>query len=163
MVLFNDTFTNRRPWMARHLRAAIDHVKLRVRSGFPADVNALAEQVGCVWRERKLTPAVTIWLFMLQVLNGNVAITALHHLGGIMMQASSYCAARQRLPLELFTRLFDAISQAAGVVMEQSSLALIHGRRVLLGDVTTFSMPDHLLDARHSGAARALWISGRSA
>src|SRR2546429_1457660 len=144
MVLFNDTFTNRRPRMARHLRAAINRVKVQIKSSLPADVDVLAREVGHVWRESKLTPSVTVWLFMLQVLNGNVAITALRHLGGVMMQASSYCAARKRLPLELFARLFDAMSQAAGVVMEQSSQALIHGRRVLLGDVTTFSMPDTL-------------------
>lgn len=128
--------------MAAHLRAAMARVKVQIRSRLPIDVDVLAAEVGHVWRETKLTPAVTVWLFMLQVLNGNVAITALHHLSGMMMQASSYCEARKRLPLELFARLFDAMSQAAGVMIEQSSQALIHGRRVLLADVTTFSMPD---------------------
>ena len=145
--------------MARHLRAAIARVKVQIRSQLPVDVNSIAAETGHVWRENKLTPAVTIWLFMLQVLNGNVAITALHHLSGMMMQASSYCEARKRLPLELFARLFDAISQAAvegialaaGMVIEQSSQALIHGRRVLLGDVTTFSMPDTEALRQHFG------------
>jgi hypothetical protein len=151
MVLFNDTFTNRRPRMARHLRAAIARVKVQIKSQLPADVDSIAAQAGHVWREGKLTPAVTIWLFMLQVLNGNAAMTALRRLGGIAMQASSYCAARKRLPLELFARLFDVMSQAAGAVMEQSSQALIHGRRVLMGDVTTFSMPDTKALREHFG------------
>jgi DDE family transposase len=151
MVLFYDTFTNRRPRMAAHLRAAIADVKLRVRSRLSADINAIASGVGYVWRDGKLTPAVTVWLFMLQILHGNVAITALRHLGGIVMQASSYCDARKRLPVELFARLFDVMSQAAGVAMEQSSQALIHGRRVLLGDVTTFSMPDTAALRNHFG------------
>jgi hypothetical protein len=128
--------------MARHLRAAIARVKVQITSHLSIDVDTIATEVGHVWRENKLTPAVTVWLFMLQVLNGNVAITALHRLSGIMMQASSYCEARKRLPLKLFARLFDAMSQAAGVVIQQSTQALVHGRRVLLGDVTTFSMPD---------------------
>jgi hypothetical protein len=151
MVLFDDTFTNRRPRMARHLRAAIAAVKVQIKSQLPADVDVIAGQVGHVWRDGKLTPAVTVWLFMLQVLNGNVAITALRHLSGMVMQASSYCEARKRLPLELFAKLFDAMSQAAGVVREQSSQALIHGRRVLLGDVTTFSMPDTEALCKHFG------------
>src|SRR5215203_4466525 len=113
MVLFNDTFTNRRPRMATHLRAAITRVKVQVQLRLPADVDCIAAEVGHLWRDSKLTPAVTVWLFMLQVLNGNVAITALRHLGGIAIAASSYCQARKRLPLELFARLFDAISQAA--------------------------------------------------
>lgn len=128
--------------MAHHLRTAIARVKLQVHSHLPVDVDQLAEQAGFEWRERKLTPGVTVWLFMLQILHGNVAMTALRHVGGVTMRASSYCCARARLPLALFTRLFDAVSQAAGAVSEGSQVALLHGRRVLLGDGTTFSMPD---------------------
>src|SRR5689334_7272241 len=121
MVLFYDTLTHRRPRMARHLRAAIARVKVQIRSQLSADVDAMAREVGHVWREHKLTPSVTIWLFMLQVLHGNIAITALRQLGGVVMQASSYCQARKRLPLELFTRLFDAMAHSAGALMQQSS------------------------------------------
>jgi hypothetical protein len=158
MVLFYDTFTNRRPWMARHLRAALAYVKVHIKSRLPADINSLATETGYTWRERKLTPAVTVWVFMLQVLNGNTAITALHHLTGITMQASSYCAARKRLPLELFARLFDVMSQAAEEcvalamgVMNSSAHALLNGRRVLLADATTFSMPDAPALREHFG------------
>lgn len=144
--------------MARHLRAAIAHVKVHIKSRLPADINALATETGYTWRERKLTPAVTIWVFMLQVLNGNTAINALHHLSGITMQASSYCAARRRLPMELFARLFDAMSQAAEEcmarvtgVMNSSTQSLLNGRRVLLADTTTFSMPDTPALREHFG------------
>ena len=137
--------------MARYLRVALAQVKVQIKSCLPTDVDGLAEQAGHVWREGKLTPAITVWLFMLQILNGNTAITALRHLGGIAMEASSYCAARKRLPLELFAKLFDAMSQSAGVVVEHSSLALLHGRRVLLGDVTTFTMPDTPALREHFG------------
>src|SRR5215218_10723663 len=107
--------------MADDLHAAVVHVKhqfqnpTRPLSRLPldVDVDALARGVGHRWRDRKLTPSVTVWLFLLQVLHGNTAITALKHLGGIVMQAGSYCEARMRLPLELFTALFDAVSRAA--------------------------------------------------
>jgi Transposase DDE domain len=158
MVLFNDTFTNRRPRMARHLRSALAYVKIHIKSHLPADINGLAAETGYTWRERMLSPAVTVWVFMLQILNGNTAITALHRLSGIPMQASSYCAARKRLPLELFARLFDVMSQAAeecmaGVtdVMNSSAQSLLNGRRVLLADATTFSMPDTPALRKHFG------------
>ncbi len=137
--------------MARYLHAAVARVKLQVRSHLPVDVEQLAEQAGHCWRDRKLTPGVTVWLFLLQILHGNVAITALRHVGGVTMRASSYCCARARLPLALFTQLFDAMSQAAGAVGEGSPAALLHGRRVLLGDGTTFSMPDTAALRAHFG------------
>jgi len=128
--------------MAHHFRAALVQVKARLGARWPVDVDELAEQAGHCWRDRKLTPGVTVWLFMLQILHGNVAITALRHLGAMAMQASSYCQARARLPMELFTRLFDAVSKADGVDTALSGEGLLNGRRVLLADVTTFSMPD---------------------
>jgi hypothetical protein len=128
--------------MAHHLRVALARVKGQWGFRLPVDVDELARQAGHRWRDRKLTPAVTVWLFMLQVLHGNIAMTALRHLGAMTMQASSYCAARMRLPTELFTRLFDAVSQAAGMQTALSGQGLLNGRRVLLADVTCFSMPD---------------------
>lgn len=142
--------------MAGHLRAALTQVKLRIHSQLPVDIDQLAGEVGHRWRDRKLTPAVTVWLFMLQIVNGNVAMTALRHLGGMAMQASSYCAARQRLPVELFARLFDAVSQAAGVSGAPSAATLLNGRRAGnplagRGDVTSFSTPDTPALREHFG------------
>src|SRR5438309_11926757 len=101
--------------MARHFRGAVTQVKARVSARvsrqLPVDVDQLARDVGHEWRERVLTPAATVRLFLLQVLHGNVAITALRHVGQMTAQASSYCAARARLPLTLFAQLFDAVSQ----------------------------------------------------
>lgn len=134
--------------MARHLHAALAHVKAQASRRLPIDVDVdqLAAEVGHDWRERLLTPAVTVRLFLLQILHGNVAITALRHIGPMTTAASSYCAARGRLPLTLFARLFDAVAQqAAGVTRmnpDAQAATLLNGRRVLLADATTFSMPD---------------------
>ena len=127
--------------MAAHLRAALTRVKCQAR--LPVDVDRLAHQAGHCWRQRTLTPAVTCWLFMLQVLHGNCAISALRHWGGITTAASSYCAARARLPLALFAMLFDAVVQRAQEAIVSSDASLLNGRRVVLADSTSFSTPDN--------------------
>lgn len=139
--------------MARHLRAALGRVKRQVGCGFPLDVDELAARVGHAWRERTLTPAVTVRLFLLQVLHGNCAMTALRHVGGVATGASSYCAARARLPLALFAAVFDAVARTAAAAAGGATAAgatagagpsdvLPGGRRVLLADATSFSTPD---------------------
>jgi hypothetical protein len=82
--------------MACHLRSALSHVKTRRSTCLPLDVDQLAVDVGHDWRERLLSPAVTVRLFFLQILNGNVAITALRQIGQMTATASSYCEARAR-------------------------------------------------------------------
>jgi hypothetical protein len=57
------------------------------------------------WRDRLLTPLVTLRLFLLQILHGNTAINHLRQLSGLSFVASSYCEARERLPLTLITGL----------------------------------------------------------
>ena len=143
--------------MARHLHAALTRVKAQVTRQLPIDVDVdrLAAEVGHDWRERLLTPAVTVRLFLLQILHGNVAITALRHLGSMTTTASSYCAARGRLPLALFAQLFDAVSQQVACATRRNdgpdAATLLNGRRVLLGDATTFSMPDTAALRDHFG------------
>jgi hypothetical protein len=136
--------------MAADLRVAVNQVKAQIRLRLPVEVDQLAAAAGHCWRERKLTPGVTCWLFMLQVLHGNCAITALRHLSGISMAASSYCAARARLPLALFAQLFDAVAALARTdATDATAATLLVGRRVVLGDSTTFSTPDNAELRRH--------------
>src|SRR3954465_8099677 len=54
---------------------------------------------GHVWRDCVLTPARTMKLFVLQILHGNTAISALRHLTDIDVADSTYCDARAKLPL----------------------------------------------------------------
>src|SRR5438105_489428 len=68
-------------------------------------LNELLAEQRVAWRDRLLTPAVTLRLFLIQVLSGNVAIAALRQLSGIGFAASSYCESRQRLPLEVLQSL----------------------------------------------------------
>jgi hypothetical protein len=92
-----------------------------------------------VWRERLLSPLLTLRLFVLQVLHGNTSITHLRQLSGIAFAASSYCEARARLPLDVLLWLLDALARCAHKAGE-SARAL--GRRVLIVDSSNFSMSD---------------------
>ncbi len=136
--------------MAQHVRAALTHVKAQMERHFCLDVDQLAREAGHRWRQRALTPTKIVWFFALQILHGNCAINALRHLGNLPTQASSYCAARMKLPLALFTRIFDKVAQMAEAAT-RGEATLLNGRRVLLGDVSGFAMPDTIELRRHFG------------
>ncbi len=83
--------------------ARISHVLARLQREPLADLPTaapldqwLAECGVHDWRDRLLTPLVTLRLFLTQVLHGNCAITALRQLAGIDFAKSSYCEARAR-------------------------------------------------------------------
>lgn len=100
----------------------------------------MARELGCRWRERCLSPAVTIQLFVLQILHGNVCCAHTPRLGGRNVSGSGYCQARMRLPLELLQavvrRLAERLNRTANEVGRWC------GHRLFLIDGSSFSMPD---------------------
>ena len=126
----------------------VDRVLARVRragAGGHCPLAPLVEQLcgelGIAWRDRLLTPAVTLRLFVLQVLHGNTAITHLRHLAGVAFAPGSYCEARARLSLPLLQSLLRRMGDwAEGVAA--AGLPPLLGRRTLLVDGSTASMPD---------------------
>jgi hypothetical protein len=92
-----------------------------------------------VWRDRLLSPLMTLRLFVLQVLHGNVSITHLRQLSGLDFAPGSYSDARTRLPLEVLLSLLSALVQCAQKASE-SVQAL--GQRLLIIDSSNFSMSD---------------------
>src|SRR5215471_21647382 len=62
----------------------------------PADEPELGQ------RRRTLTPVVTPFLFLKQILNGNTACSHLPHLPGLQFSAAGYCRARSRSPFGFF-------------------------------------------------------------
>ena len=96
-------------------------------------------EVNHTWRRRRLGPATTIHLFILQVLNRNTAMTHLPHLSGERFTASAYCQARQRLPAEVVGRVVDSFTRRIGRCNDGGRW---HGHRVGLVDGSGFSMPD---------------------
>lgn len=91
------------------------------------------------WRDRLLTPLVTVRLFLIQILSGNCSIPALRQLSGIDFARSSYGDARARLPLQLFESLVLWLNDLAGEAMH---VARQIGSCIYIVDGSTYSMPD---------------------
>ena len=92
------------------------------------------------WRERRLGPVATVYLFLLQVLHGNTACQHVVHFGRWAATAGAYCQARKRLPLGVIHRLLEAV--AASVRGSTAGAARWLGHRVWVVDGSSFSMPD---------------------
>ena len=109
-------------------------------------LDQLLRDGGHVWRDRLLTPVVTVRLFLLQVLSGNVAVAALRQLCGIDFAPSSYCEARARLPLGVLQSLpgwlHGQAERAAGPAGDAARKIGKIGPRVFVGDGSSYSMPD---------------------
>jgi hypothetical protein len=102
-------------------------------------VNQLCRDAGHHWRDRVFTPLLTLRLFVLQVLHGNTSITHLRQLSGKDFAAASYCEARDRLPLQVFGGLLQAMARWA----DQAFAVAAHiGQRVFICDASSFSMSD---------------------
>ena len=126
--------------------ARISHALARLKREPLADLPApapldqwLAECGVPAWRDRLLTPLVTLRLFLTQILHGNCAITALRQLGGIDFAKSSYAEARSRLPLMALQSLLRWLHGCAARAMEPVRAL---GQRVLIVDGSNFSVPD---------------------
>ena len=103
-------------------------------------VEQLCRACGHGWRERVLTPLVTLRLFLVQVLHGNAAIAHLRQLTGLGFAPGSYCEARERLPLAVIVGLIDGLRAWAERHVRRDPARL--GPRVLVADGSSFSTPD---------------------
>ena len=109
----------------------------------------IAEEAGAT-RDRVFTPAVTLAAFLGQVLSDDhscqaaldrvIACRAARGLPPCSADTGGYCKARQRLPETLLPRLArDAADRVGGGAPEGWRF---RGRRVVLADGTSVSMPD---------------------
>jgi hypothetical protein len=140
---------------------AVAHVLARLRREPLAEDCALARQVDQLcrqhnhdWRDRLLTPLVTVRLMLLQVLHGNTAIAHLRQLSGLAFAASSFCEARQRLPLLVWQELVQWVAHLGEHVSDGVGRSLI-GMRVLIADCSSFSMSDTPELREHFGTLKA--------
>lgn len=113
-------------------------------------VHESARRVGCFFRERVFTPAVTLWTFLSQVLDADhscrqavarlLAWRTAQGLRRCSADTSGYCKARQRLPEELLKDL----TRRTGQQLHQPAPAawLWKGRHVKLVDGTGVSLAD---------------------
>ena len=106
----------------------------------PETIMKVCGYLGHKCRERILDPAATVHVFLLQILHGNTACTALARLAGIPFSAAAYCYARKRLPLALFEELLQRVCDALYPEIQES--ARWRGHRTWMLDGSSFSMPD---------------------
>jgi hypothetical protein len=112
--------------VALHLQAAV--------------IERTCRELGHTWRDRILTPVVTVHAFLLQVLHGNTACDHVPHLMGGNFTGEAYGQARRRLPLELFQRLLAAVIGSLASCRDEAQRWC--GHRVWLLDGSSCSMPD---------------------
>lgn len=103
-------------------------------------VKQLFRNAGHVWRECVLDPATTLSLFVRQVLHGNTSITHLRHLSDLDVAPSSYCEARQRIPVAALAEVVEHISGEYSRCNQEGRSWC--GRRVLVADATSACTPD---------------------
>jgi hypothetical protein len=108
----------------------------------PPLIRSLCRELDLPGRNRLLTPTVTTHLFIRQVLEGNVAVPELRRIAKFSFADSSYCDARQRLPLAFFQRLNAAVLARCRRYAEDDPRARWYGHRVFFLDGSSFSMPD---------------------
>lgn len=127
--------------MVASILAALARIKADVTVYLQAaTIEQICRDIGYTWRERILTPAVTVHAFLLQVLHENTACDHVPHLVKGNFTGEAYCQARRRLPLAVFIRLLSAVIDALGACRDQA--ALWCGHRVWLLDGSSSSMPD---------------------
>ena len=104
-------------------------------------VNRCFTAVGHVWRDGLLNPANTLALFLLQVLNGNAAISHLPFLCGKKFAPASYCDARKRQPAAGVAAVVEGLScNTIGCNQPDSTW---QGRRVFMCDATSATTADN--------------------
>lgn len=130
-----------------HVVAKVRHNKIDLVNRLSA-VDEVCRQHGHSYRRRIFTPLVTLTLFCLQVLNHNTAIVHLRQLLGIDFSPSSYAEARSNLPLSIFITMLEQMTRIIDNIHEKVRPHRLCGRRIVIMDAFTFSMPDmpELLD-----------------
>lgn len=133
---------------------SIRRILAQIKDDWTAQLSAehltrLCREAGSTWRCRTLTPVVTIYVFLLQILHGNTAMTNLPRLSGQRFTPAAYCQARKRVPLAVLRRLLHE----TGVPLRADARGDSgwHGHRTWLVDGSSCSMPDTPALRKHFG------------
>jgi hypothetical protein len=127
--------------MVTSVAQAIDRIKSHWARQFTDEsIDDACRAAGHQWRQRTLPPALTVRLFLLQILYGNTACSHLPRISGEEFTPQAYSAARARLPrAALETLLANTVSQLGQAALDTARWL---GHRVFLVDGSTFSTPD---------------------
>jgi len=101
------------------------------------------------WRDRIFTPAVTLQVFMNQILHGNCGCREALRISGVKGSTSAYCEARRRLPQDVLGYVTAELLSRAK--KQSDADERWRGHRVLMLDGSGISMPDteELREAYH--------------
>lgn len=136
--------------MALTVAKVVGQFKANVEKALSAEhIRKGCQCLGVKFRNRVFDPVQTIHAFLVQILNGNVAITGLAHLVAFSFCPASYCAARMRLPLSLLEWLVEQAVEAFGDVIDGAERW--RGHRTWMMDGSSFSMPDTPELQKHFG------------
>lgn len=127
--------------MALSIPQILRQLKADVGTAIAAEtITKICRYLGYRCRERVLGPVTTVHVFLLQILHGNTACSALSRLAGVRFTATAYCLARARLPLALFQDLLEHVCDS--LYPEVQETGRWHGHRTWHLDGSSFSMPD---------------------
>jgi DDE family transposase len=127
--------------MAFNIPQIVAQFKPNVAAALSAEtIVKICRDLGYTWRERILDPVTTVHVFLLQILHGNTACSAMSRLAGVVFSAAAYCDARSRLPLAVFKQLLQRVCDALFPDIEATGRWL--GHRTWSLDGTHFSMSD---------------------
>jgi hypothetical protein len=127
--------------MALTIPQILRQFKADVAKALSAEIiRKVCDCLGHVWRDRVLDPVTTIHVFLLQILHGNTACSALSRLAGLAFSATAYCQARKRLPLMVFAVLMQRVCDS--LILEKDETGRWHGHRTWTIDGSSFSTSD---------------------
>lgn len=106
----------------------------------PSRILRLCQAAGHAWRDRRLGPLETIYLFISQILHGNTSCAHVRQFGNFEFTRSAYCEARKRLPVRILRDLLRETGEC--VTKRANRVGLWFGHRVVSVDGSSFSMPD---------------------
>lgn len=106
----------------------------------PQAIEMTCQQAGHRYRKRQLDPVITVYLFLLQIIRGNISCEHVTHFAGKSFTDSSYCKARKRLPLKVLQALLGWTRGAFQRATDHEGLW--RGHRTFLIDGSSFSMSD---------------------
>jgi hypothetical protein len=130
---------------------ALERIKGQVTAVVPEElIRQLCDEVGHPWRDRELGPVVTTYLFLEQILHGNLAVGELRRRANLSFTDAAYCQARRRLPRRLLERLQQTITGRLRNA-DGPPAPTWQGHRLFLLDGSSFSMPDTPALRRHFG------------
>jgi len=140
--------------MALTISQILGQFKTDVNKALSAEIiRNVCDRLGHVWRDRLLDPVITIHAFLVQILHGNTACSALARLTGLAFSATAYCKSRKRLPLMVFAMLVQRVCDA--LIPEKDKTGLWHGHRTWTMDGSSFSMSDTATLREHFGQPSA--------